>query len=171
MGCDIHSAAIDADGNDITSQGKWSDGKTANPDCEYTVGEGEPFVWRSYAVFGFLAGVRNYSEVTPIAEPRGLPDGLKFDTDDDNYLGEHSFSWLSIAELSAFDYDAEMEDRRTTGVIKDGPAAGIVSGAITAPIGEGERMTYRQFLHTGFFHDLAELQRIGADRVVFGFDS
>jgi hypothetical protein len=33
-------------------------------------GEG-PFAWRSYAVFGFLADVRNYSHSPVIAQPRG----------------------------------------------------------------------------------------------------
>jgi hypothetical protein len=31
--------------------------------------------------------------------------------------------------------------------------------------------TYRAFLGEAFFADLAELQRIGAERIVFGFDN
>lgn len=171
MGCDIHSVAIDANGN-VIEGGKWADGKTANPDCEYTHGEGEPFGWRIYGVFAFLAGVRNYSGIAPISEPRGLPADLKPDARDDYWhddcwLGDHSFSWLSVAELVEFDYDAMMEDRRVAGRL----ASGMISGACTAEPGHGKRMTWREFLGPDFFHDLAELQRIGADRVVFGFDS
>ena len=33
-----------------------------------------PFDWRSYGMYGFLAGVRNYSAVQPISEPRGFPE-------------------------------------------------------------------------------------------------
>ena len=158
MGCDIHCRAHDADGNDITFRGQWSEA-----DPEY--GPGEPFGGRNYGVFGFLAGVRNYSDVTPIAEPRGLPDGVK--NNDDNWLGDHSFSWLSVAELSAVDYDAHIEDRRVARRISDN----VVNGACTAEPGGGEMMTLRAFLGSGFFADLAELQRIGAERIVFGFDS
>ncbi len=154
MGCDIHSVAIDANGKRIEG-GKWADSKECDPEFGY--GEGEPFGWRNYSVFGFLADVRNYSEVTPIRRPRGLPDDLKdydsagdpVDENLEHWLGQHSYSWLSIAELIAFDYDHLMVDRR----------------------GKHEIMSFRDFLGPAFFQDLAELQRIGADRVVFGFDS
>lgn len=33
---------------------------------EYGAPHSAPFDWRSYGMYGFLAGVRNYSEVTPI---------------------------------------------------------------------------------------------------------
>lgn len=164
MGCDIHSVAIDATGTPLTG-GNWADGKIADP--EYGVGAGEPFGWRSYRVFGFLAGVRNYSGVPSISEPRGLPDDLKCDQHAEPWLGDHSFSWLSVAELLAFDYDAPVEDRRTTIQL---PGGGTNGGA-TAPQGDGKTMTWREFLGPGFFHDLAELQLIGAHRVAFGFDS
>lgn len=139
MGCDIHSVAIDAEGRAIKG-GVWADDED---DCP-----GEPFGWRNYGVFGFLANVRNYSSVPPISEPRGRPDDLKYD-DDSEYLGDHSFSWLSIEELVSFDYSQEIIDHR--------------HGA--------ELTTYRKFLGEDFFADLLELQSIGADRVVFGFDS
>ena len=165
MGCDIHSLAIDAQGTPIAG-GQYSDGSACDPD--YGVGTGEPFGWRSYSVFAFLAGVRNYSGITPISEPRGLPDDLKLPAEDDDvdaWLGDHSYSWLSVAELDAFDYHAEVEDRRMSehGQLGTGPR--------TAAPGEGLRMPWREFLGRAFFHDLAELKRIGADRVVFGFDS
>lgn len=168
MGCDIHSAAIDANGN-VLFGGKWADGSEANPNSPWMVGDGEPFGWRNYGVFSFLAGVRNYSDVPPLSEPRGLPDDLKVPDGEDGefWLGDHSYSWLSVAELEAFDYDSAVEDRRTTGRLPNG----VISGAITAPAGEGKTMTWREFLGPDFFRDLAELRRIRADRVAFGFDS
>ena len=85
----------------------------------------EPFGWRSYAVFGFLADVRNYSNCIPISELKGLPDDSEYlnseskyeetwtirDEIEDNY-DYHSLSWLSLEELINFDYDQPFEDLR-----------------------------------------------------------
>jgi hypothetical protein len=152
MGTDICSIAIDSSGANITTLGVWT--------------EGEPFGPRNYRVYGFLAGVRNYSAVKPIAEQRGLPADIIFDASGGPYLGYHSFSWLSVAELEAIDYDEMMENRRVTRV-----SASVIDGACTANAGDGKVMTYREFLGASFFADIAELRRIGADRVAFGFDS
>jgi hypothetical protein len=161
MGTDIKSYAIDEIGN-VVSGGNWADSKDNCP--SYGIGEGKPFGWRNYAVFGFLADVRNYSAVTPISQPRGLPTDLRGLEDEFDY--GHSHSWLSVDELVAFDYDALTEDRRG---MRMAPG-GFMSGAETCDIGEGQAMTYREFLRPAFFHDIAELQRIGADRVVFCFN-
>lgn len=139
MGCDIHSHAERQVG------GKWE----AIPDLR-------PFDWRSYGMYGFLAGVRNYSAVTPLATPRGLPKDAV--VEDEGWLGDHSHSWLSVEELTAFDYDQPMEDRRVT-------------RQITAEPGGGEMTTYREFLGPAFFADLEKLKAAGAERIVFGFDS
>jgi len=58
MGCDIHSHAErrNADGN-------W----------EY-LADIRPFNWRNYGLFGWLADVRNYSAIKPIADGRGVPE-------------------------------------------------------------------------------------------------
>ena len=70
------------------------------------------FDWRDYGLFAFLAGVRNYSDTTPISAPRGLPDDIPQEEDDDYWLGRHSHSWLSLEELMTFDYDKRIEGRR-----------------------------------------------------------
>jgi hypothetical protein len=152
MGCDIH----------ITYQKKvnntWID---AYPG-------GSPLNYRSYALFGFLANVRNYSGITPISEPRGLPEDYEPDDDDhslsnlrDN-VDTHSCSWLSIDELLSFNYDQMTEDRR---VMRNG------NGGCTCEPGEGEKMTYREFLGEGYFEDLELLKEAGVERIVFGFDN
>ena len=148
MYTDIHSAAIDPRGEDITDRGTWQ----AND---------MPFATRSYGVFAFLAGVRNWSAVTPIKDPRGLPpDANNWRRRD---LGDYSHSWLLIDELTAFDYESEMEDRRIYALGNKG------DHPRSCPPGHGKVHSLRTFLMDGFFADLAELQRIGADRVVFGF--
>jgi hypothetical protein len=136
MGCDIHVIAERRYGDD------WERISFS------------PFDWRSYNMFAFLAGVRNYSAITPISEPRGLP--ADFDRDGDPYVGDHSFSWLSVEELEAFDYDQTIKLRR--------PA--VEPGKVQVTM-----TTYRRLLGESFFRDLAAVKTLGAVRIVFGFDS
>lgn len=154
MGCDIHSHA-----ERKTESGKWE-----------AVPELSPFSSRSYGTFGFLAGVRNYSDLTPIAQPRGFPDDASAEVAAE-YEGwgsdAHTPSWLSVAELAAFDYDAICEDRRVTRQV--GP--NHWNGGCTCEPGEGKQQTYREFLGPWFFDDLKALQDAGAGRVVFWFDN
>lgn len=119
-----------------------------------------PLGYRSYGLFGFLVGVRNYSHVPPLSNLRGLPDD--FAHDDETDIGDHSFSWLSLEELTFFDYDQSFEDRRT---MRDG------NGAADAGAGNGEQTTFREFLGPGYFTDLQRMIDAGVDRIVFGFDS
>jgi hypothetical protein len=150
MGCDIHTVV-----QRKTEQGRWEEISFA------------PFDWRSYGMFGFLANVRNYSAVPSISEPRGLPDDLPAYWSEEHDVGDHSFSWLSVEELLAFDYDAPFEDRRVTRQV--GPNA--FDGGVTGHPGEGETTTFRAFLGPDFFRDLNALKALGATRVVFWFDS
>lgn len=105
MGADIHGVLQERYGS-----GRW-----------YTVEEIEDD--RNYALFSALAGVRNYGSITPIAGPRGLPedfevvegDSVKMDYKGYTvWLGDHSFSWLTIEELTAWDgWDQDMGDGET----------------------------------------------------------
>lgn len=150
MGCDIHTRA------EKRVDGKWE-----------VIPGITPFDWRWYGMYGFLANVRNYSGIPPLSEPRGLPDDAPPEDEDNGWLGDHSFSWLSVDELTSFDYDAAVEDRRYTR--QEGP--NFWNGAATADPGQGKMTTYREFLGESFFADLEKLKAIGAERVVFGFDS
>ena len=148
MGCDIHTFAQKRE------NGVWVDIPEVG------------FADRNYGAFAFLAGVRNYAGITPIVSQRGLPDDFEGD-EGDRWPGDHSFSWLSLDELLAFDYEAMMEDRRVTRRLP----SGIISGGETCEPGQGVAQTYREFLGPWFFKDLAAMQAAGAERIVFGFDS
>ena len=56
MGCDIHCYA------EKKEEGRWA-----------AITGLHPFDWRSYGMYGFLAGVRNYSAVPPITAQPGFP--------------------------------------------------------------------------------------------------
>lgn len=149
MGCDIHSYA-----EKRNSDGNW----------EMIAGL-NPFSSRSYGTFGFLADVRNYSALKPIAERRGLPSEISAGVAENYEVWDgaaHSASWLSVRELSDFDYDAICEDRRC---IRGS------NGGATCELGEGEQQTYREFLGHQFLDDVQELVAAGAERVVFWFDN
>lgn len=154
MGCDIH----------MHVEKKLDDGS-------YAELHGVNFLdCRSYGIFGFLADVRNYSAVTPISQPRGVPDdvsaGLKADYESWG-SDAHSASWLSVEELLAFNYDAPTEDRRVMRQV--GP--NHWNGGCTTEPGEGRLTTYREFLGSWFMDELEALKASGADRIVFWFDN
>lgn len=118
----------------------------------------EPFRMRNYGVFGFLANVRNISNVPSLLdEPTGLPSGFKWDDEDDCW-DYHSLSWLPMSRLLGFDYDSAFEDAR------------VRNDSYSAPPGEGMQVTFRKFLGQAFFEDLAKLRAAGCDRIMFGFD-
>jgi hypothetical protein len=146
VGCDIHTTAQRLEG------GKYID-----------ISGLRPFDNRDYGVFGFLANVRNYSHVPPLAAPRGYPEDYRVELDWD----KHSASWLLVSELTIFDYDRTFEDRRC--MKQTGPNSW--DGSADAGEGNGKIVTYREFLGPSFFKDLAELVREGAQRIVFDFNS
>lgn len=177
MGADIHSFA------EVRTTGKWV--RVTEPlfedyDDKKTT---EPFAWRSYAVFGFLADVRNYSCCKPICEPKGLPDDSEYINRISPYgyggtfkeaLQEdyncHSFSWLTLNELLDFDYEQTFCDRR---VSKQVSPRGWNNAAL-AEEGEGQIVTYREHLGNGFFKDIEVLKTLGSSedvRIVFWFDN
>jgi hypothetical protein len=121
MGCDIHLKV------ERRVNGKWECVESLSPrPCSWCDGAGHyknrpldkcyscsgsgaqsgPYRDRNYTVFSVLAGVRNDGYVKPIATPRGLPDGIA----DDGEYGDHSFSWLTLAELRAYDWHQSIHD-------------------------------------------------------------
>lgn len=85
MGCDIHLHT------EIKVRGVWH---------HYS----HPRINRNYRLFSKMAGVRAHEDDDPpIAQPRGLPEGLSFTTqfDADRWgIDGHSHSWLSATELA-----------------------------------------------------------------------
>jgi hypothetical protein len=154
MGCDIHMIG------ECKLKGIWR--------AVFDPGNG-PFEDRSYRLFGFLANVRNYSGVTPISEPRGLPEDIS-DTSSEYFArwgcDIHSCSWLMVKELLEFDYEQFTEDRRVTRQVGN-----CMDGGCTCKPGEGKKMTYREFLGEWYFKHLGQLQEEGVERIVFGFDN
>ena len=85
MSCDIHLHT------EVKINGKWH---------HY----GMPHVHRDYRVFAKMAGVRNYAGgPVPIAEPRGIPEGVteltRFDCEEWGSDG-HTHSWLDAKEIA-----------------------------------------------------------------------
>lgn len=117
MGCDIHMYAeikgFDGKWEKVGNvfQSSWDDGSKTD----------EPYDDRNYCLFAILAGVRNGNgrEVTPIAEPKGLPDDMsdKLNNESKDWLeyDGHSFSWFTLKELLDFDWD------------KKGTQSGVIS--------------------------------------------
>ena len=114
MGCDIHMFAERKDENMKWHAVKGDDGKIECFDCG-----------RNYNLFAILADVRNGHGFagTPTGTgfdvkypARGLPSDLSDDlcqdlesyTDDDDWdhwLGDHSFSYLTVSEILALDFN------------------------------------------------------------------
>lgn len=111
MGCDIHLIV------QVKNKDKWTE---VEPPEDYDIGkyysEDEWYPWRSYYDFAALANVRNHDgKITPILpDPytRGLPPDME-EVEPSNwygewyphngYYGDHSFSWLTLAELAVYD--------------------------------------------------------------------
>ena len=155
MGCDIHSYA------EKKVNGKWEKVGEIFPMDEWLRNyykkdfDESPFDWRSYAMFGFLADVRNYSNSEYLSEPKGLPDDISKEVKEkaDYWDGDgHSHSFLTVKELIDFDYGKTFFDDM-----------------------DEQRKNYKSFLGKGFFEDLEILKNIDKNpenvRVVFWFDN
>ena len=172
MGCDLQSFA------ERKLNGKWLKVEE----------DSEPFNWRSYSMFGFLANVRNYDCCEPISEPKGWPEDSVFldSMDEDDFFEffedkpmtnkecieryAHSWSYLTLKELLDFDYDKTFWNRRDsqTKYYEDGTSFTVGAGLAE----EGEIVSYRENLGTEFFKQLEELKQFGDPedvRVVFWF--
>lgn len=169
MGCDIHAYA------EVNTGGVWALALTPLPDVTRPWDDPDEVFpdHRDYGLFGFLANVRNYSEVPTIVAPRGLPDDVS-DATRAKHAEEggdaHGETWITLAELLTFDYEQTFWDRRV--VKQTGPNS--FNGAARAEEGEGKHVTFREFLGTEYFDRLNSLTRLGYPpdvRVVMWFDN
>lgn len=157
MGCDIHTYAE-----------VFVDGQYALQDLnDLLLNSRGPFDWRCYAMYGFLADVRNYSAIPPLAQPRGLPHDVSHEVSSQFHCGYHTPSWLSVDELRNFDYTQPVENRRC--MVQLGPNS--ASGSGTCAEGKGHMATYRDLLSKEFVRDLKVLVNAKTSRVVFWFDN
>lgn len=135
MGCDIHGYC------EVYKDGKWEMVSgfpdTYNPE---KLGN-EPYGGRNYRLFSLLADVRNYGDIIPISQPRGVPK----DASDDykaivkQWSGDgHSHSYLILDELLLVDFDQEIEvtgvvDEKTYLEVKNGKNPQSYSGGVGGP--------------------------------------
>lgn len=125
MGCDIHMIVQVRDGE------SWRTVEVPNldykKDSKYSFQREEVryrgYSDRNYDAFAILANVRNGTGVAgcdtgdgfePIAEPRGFPKDFALDSEDDHcgvWMGDHSHSWLTLAELEACDWTRTTKQR------------------------------------------------------------
>lgn len=150
MGTDIHTTA-----ERRLPDGTWK-----------AVAELKFYDYRNYALFGWLADVRNYSGFPPYHPDRGLPKDISPEAYEQAEWN-HSATWYTIEELISFDYDQPVEDLRVTREI----APGFFNGGCTAEPGGGEMTTYRAAFGDEFIEDLHRLKAAGVERLIFSFDS
>ncbi|MEK4108149.1 hypothetical protein NST28_29200 [Paenibacillus sp. FSL R10-2791] len=111
MGCDIHMYVEGK--RTIHGVEKWVSGDYYSVNPYYTEGEdGEQkyrispiYDGRNYRLFAVLAGVRNYSDIEPIAESKGIPnDSCPEILEANEYCrGDgHSHSYLTLHELQEY---------------------------------------------------------------------
>ncbi len=189
MGCDIH-IQIERRVNGKWERVPWRDtyrfaGAPFWESGQLLMPEG--FDGRNYNLFGVLADVRNGTwgePVTPISQPRGFPadmvDPLPEDGDDAYRLGDHSYSWLSLAEIDAYDWTAPLKMRGWVSheVAEKFRADGIPPTSYAGGGNHGEYIdwtsTVEEHVHDWPKECLPFLRMLGAPndvRLVFGFDS
>lgn len=126
MGCDIHLFVERREDDQWVSADTWE----PIPETEQEYEDGRVrrrtkvfYGERRYDLFAILADVRNGRgfagrdfgyRLRPIAKPRGLPDDTSQEVRDEaDRWGDdgHSHSWLTLAELLAFDWDQTVTQR------------------------------------------------------------
>lgn len=141
MGCDIYSVA------QVRKNEQWVVCGATFSDPYFVH---DPFANRNYAVFGFLAGVRNH-EVPVLQEMRGFPEDGISQAIRDRLSNGRTTSWVTLRQLLEFDYDQKFVDT-------------VYGSGLT---------TVRNFLPDEFFADVEILKTLGSPddvRVVFDFD-
>ncbi|OME55138.1 hypothetical protein [Paenibacillus odorifer] len=111
MGCDIHMYVEGK--RTISGESKWVSGDYYSVNPYFTDGEdGEQkyriqpiYDSRNYRLFAVLAGVRNYSDIEPIAESKGIPSDCCPEIQEANeyWSGDgHSHSYFTLRELQEY---------------------------------------------------------------------
>jgi hypothetical protein len=130
MGTDIHFYTERRTATGWESADNWTpypykDDEEGGPD-EWVSWDDQLYTSRNYDVFAILADVRNgrgFAGIdtgdgfVPIAEERGLPDDLspRLKTFFDAHGVDHTPSWLTLAELLAYDWTQRTKKRGVVG--------------------------------------------------------
>jgi hypothetical protein len=130
MGCDIHLYVEKRDGDRWVSADKWSPNEyhakyPEDGEPEYEIKYEDRFYRdRNYDLFAMLANVRNGvgfagcdtgDGFKPIALPKGLPADVspEIRAESDRWNGDgHSHSYLTLAELEAYDWQGSRTNQR-----------------------------------------------------------
>lgn len=64
----------------------------------------EPWQERWYLLFAKLADTRNYWNIEPLSQPKGIPDDADRSTIEALMTADHSFSYFTLEELEKFDW-------------------------------------------------------------------
>lgn len=109
MGCDIHFYLEVKEDDMWINKNKVSINTDWDENLEYPQSDivlDSIYYDRNYLLFGVLAGVRDTTP-QPISHPKGLPDDVSEEIKlfADNYDG-HSYSWLTLNELTDYDWDS-----------------------------------------------------------------
>lgn len=175
MGCDIH-AFVEV----RTLEGKWE----ANKREVFGLDEfykkryekdktAHPNFHRNYALFAFLADVRNYSACEPLLLPRGLPDEVSQEIKNEYKRCQDGYplaSYFTLQELLDFDYDQFFWDRRTKKEVSPGF---FREDAFATHENEGKIVTYREHVGQQYWQRVEEMKGLGEPervRMVFWFD-
>ncbi len=181
MGCDIH-LRIEKRVNNEWVNVPWTSEDTRKYSRHHQDGLEMPscFDARNYNLFAVLADVRNGTwgeTLTPIAQPRDEWPGEDFP---DGWLGDHSFSHVSLKELQDYPWDSsyrynafvsheQAKEMAETGKPPISWAAGMNHGVEVSWVS-----TIRKAVHSWPDEVLPVLATIGSPedvRLVFGFDS
>jgi len=185
MGADISTIVEARD-----TEGIW---RIVSAEQEHQVGvrteDDFPFGVRSYAVYGFLGDVQNTACCPVIASGRGLPNDSAYLRESANDLwcekwsiadsiiedgNNYGYSFVTVAELLAFDYEQQFENLRLGNVYKSADGNVVrYSGNKQGKPGEGEVMSMREHLGEHYFDELNKLRQLGEPenvRVIFWFN-
>ena len=107
MGCDIHlfvEKRTEAGYVGVPAPGNWNNDRLEFS-AEPSRFKGGDWFWdRNYALFAWLAGVRNSENNTPLSDPRGLPLDAAPETrasSDEYGIDGHSHTFFTLSELAA----------------------------------------------------------------------
>lgn len=126
----------------------------------------------------FLASVGNWMNLPVLSPVRGLPEDVSEGVRTESRHFSTDFmspSWLSVAELVEFDYDAHIVENlvKKVPMIRKSMSYGseITGGTKIVNAGEGEKQTLRALLGPGFFNTVERLKELKVERIVFWFDN